>query len=286
MALHFSVKQKKKLDFDIKKLLTEEDFLTERMVYGVCGEGYNIEEGEVGNPTIIFDSEKIGRGIEVDVTEDEILLDIGMPASESDVNLIFELLEKALRVCEQDEFEFDEDVYKKEALEERKEAVKAAQKEALQTFFKMYKEGEHKELAIFGAVHPVSFGQDEFELIGVDSWTKFGEFLHQVQNQDLYYAKPIFLKKDDEVIGLYVLTSSVNSSFPLSPSYLHGNDIEDVRWMVGFYDKENENIIGLVPYEEFLNHTDTTKKLDAARFIVKKDIEEMKSILGKYGENL
>lgn len=100
MAFHFSVKHKKKPDFDIEKLLTEEDFLTERMTYGVCGESYCINEGEVGNPTIIFDSGKIGRGIEVDVTEDEILLDIGMPAPESDVDLIFELLGKALCICE------------------------------------------------------------------------------------------------------------------------------------------------------------------------------------------
>lgn len=40
--------------------------------------------------------------------------------------------------------------------------------------------------------------------------------------------------------------------------------------------------MGTVPNEKFLNHTDTTKKLDAAKFIVKKDLEEMKSILGKY----
>jgi hypothetical protein len=54
-----------------------------------------------------------------------------------------------------------------------------------------------------------------------------------------------------------------------------------VGWI--FY-QENEDIMGTVPYEEFLNHTDTTKKLDAARHIVKEDLEEMKSILGKYGE--
>lgn len=47
-------------------------------------------------------------------------------------------------------------------------------------------------------------------------------------------SRPILRKANisengDEVVGLYVLISSINSSFPLSPSYVQENDMEDVR---------------------------------------------------------
>lgn len=281
MALHFEVKIPSK----VQKHIAIENLLAENMAYGVYGDAYFLVEGEIGHPTIVFDTENIGRGVEVDLTDEAIFFDLSVPATEADVDLTFQLLNRSLMLCEETAFIYEDEAFARDALEPLMQEVKDFQRTSLSRMHQNFLEEDHSECIIFGAIHPVAFDAEAFNVFTEDAWQSYGALLHHVQNQDLYYAKPICLQAEDRIVGLYVLTNGVDSSFPLQPDYLLDQEINVSQWMVGFFDLEEE-MLGTIAYDVFLEHTDTTNKLDAARFIVRKEKEEMMELVKNYGEPL
>lgn len=280
MALHFEIKQKQ----NEQTITSVEQLVSDNMAYGFYEDIYCLIEGETGNPTVVFDTEHIGRGVEVEIDEEHIFLDISVPATEADVELAFTLLDKALSLCGTTTFVFEEEDFTKEETEQLKSKIKAFQQKYLPMIGEQLAEGPNKEVVIYGAIHPIAFGPDELKQIGENDWQKYGDFLHQLQDLDVYIAKPILMPTPDGIVGIYVLTDSIASSFPLNPDYLVQHEVS--RWLVGFFDRETNDDVGMISYENFLKNTDTGHKLDAARFMVKKDLEEMKRLLEKYGEEL
>lgn len=281
MALHFEIKLGfGKSQFDIEKLLSE------RMAFGVYENSYFLKEGVFGSPTVIFDEEQIGRGVEVDVVGGKLIFDSPVPSTNSDVELLFKLIQRAIELTGATNLVFDEKTIECNLLESLKDGVKNIHQESLRFFEDILQDGEQKHILIPSAVQIVSVSREEVKKI-IASWDEYEHYLHQVQVQDLYFATPMFLQNDAEILGLYTLTSGVTSSFPLDKSFLVDTEQIDVsKWGVAFYDLEAEDGLGIISYDDFLANVDTTNMLDAERFIVELSADEMKALVEKYGEVL
>lgn len=279
MSLHFEMKLgfgKKK--FDIEKLLSE------HMSYGVYEDAYRLEEGAKGFPTVVYDQEKIGRGVEVNVQRGKLTLDSLVPSTESDVEILFELMQRAIDLLGIKEIEFEDRKIKSELLEELKDDIKYINRLNLHILQDALEEDPQRSLMIYGAVQIICIGEEVVNRIG-ESWEEYGNYLHEVQAQDLYFAKPMFLQKEEDILGLYILTSGVISSLPLKKDFLVDTEETPVsKWGVGFNDFFSEELLGMISYDDFLANVDTTNMLDAERFIIELNCDEMKKFLETYGE--
>lgn len=209
MALCFEIKLgSKNKNFDIKNLLSS------NMVFGVYENSYYLKEGVVGSPTIILDEKRIGRGVDVDIEGKNLIFHSPVPSTNSDVELLFKLIQKAIELTKAKDFVFDEKVIECKYLEDLKDDVKKIHKDSLNFFEDVLNDENQKELLIIGATQVVCIGKDKVKEF-IKSWDEYENYLHKVQAQDLYFATPMFLENDDEILGLYILTSDIKSSFPL-----------------------------------------------------------------------
>lgn len=126
MALRFEIKLGfGKRKFDIESLVSD------NMAFGVYENSYFLKEGIIGSPTVIFDKEKIGRGVEVDVEDGKWIFDSPVPSTNSDVELLFTLLQKAINLLGAKELVFNEKIIECHLLEKLKDGVKHIHQESL-----------------------------------------------------------------------------------------------------------------------------------------------------------
>lgn len=93
MGLHFEIK----LGFG-KRNFAIERLLSDKMGFGVYENSYFLKEGVFGSPTVIFDEERIGRGVEVDIKSGKLMFDSPGPSTNSDVELLFQLMQRAVEL--------------------------------------------------------------------------------------------------------------------------------------------------------------------------------------------
>lgn len=281
MALHFEINSGlRQGNFDIEKLLSE------NMAFGVYENAYFLKAGVIGSPTVIFDEKRIGRGVEVDVKEGILTFDSPVPSTNADVELLFRLIQRAIELTGAENLVFQERTVECGLLKDLKDGIKNIHQKGLDFFGDVLEDEKEQDVLIYGATQVVAIGREKIKKI-MKSWNEYEDYLHQVQEQDLYFAKPMFLQNDEGILGLYVLTSGVRSSFPLEKSFLVDTDQIDVsQWCVGFCDLEAEDMLGMISYDDFLAGVDTTDMLDAARFVVELDVDQMKDLVEKYGAAL
>lgn len=281
MALEFIVKRKmfSNITISLKQLLSE------HLRYGVHEDVYEINLNKEGETTTIFDWRKIGRGVDVELMPSQAKLNLFVPCTERDVELAFELLEKILNLYNTKKFQYEGQNYTMDQLSQLKDEVKQFQKSVLTQDHNHLIEGKRGAIVIYGAMHPVTFSKEKFCIPSGDHWDEFADLLDEVQmlDPDEYFAKPNFYQKknEDEIIGIYTLTTDTDSSFPIHPNcYQYAYKIS--KWYVRFYDYDTEAFLGCIPYDTFVEHCDTSDLIDAERFCVSKNREEMAELLEKY----
>lgn len=283
MAIHFEIKIKPQQ----QAKLTIESLLNENIAHGVYEEQFYLREGVIGDKTVLFDVRKIGRGVEVEFTPDSVFLDLPLPATKEDIALACETLEKILTLCGLREFFYDEMPWRLQDLENLKQRIVEEQQDVLQMLQDKIREGELRNLVILGAIHPIAFDTRKAHQEALQDLDKFSDLLHSIQDQDVYFARPMFLQGERGIIGIYILTDDVPSSFPLQPAYLIDHEEVDVsEWLVGFFDQESEDSLGFIPYDKLLASVEPGALLDAARFLVRLGKKDMKALIEKYGVDL
>lgn len=279
MPLTFRVKQPTN-----QTPVTLDQLLTDSMSYGAFENEFCLTEGAIGNVTVVFDKHSLGRGIEVEITDESITFGLPVPSTESDVELVHDLLEKALECTGADEYEFED--IPGPLSQKSRDGVKKLQKMWLKSLESKLMEDGESEIIIYGAIHAIALDENDLKIIGND-WQKYESYLHELQSRDLYFARPTLVRANEGIIGIYNLTAGVASSFPLKPNYLISEDRFNVsRWLVSFYDPEAEDIMGLISFDNFMRNTSTVERFDAARFVVKKELGEMQSLVTQCGEEL
>lgn len=80
--------------------------------------------------------------------------------------------------------------------------------------------------------------------------------------------------------GAFILTSSNPTALPLKPEQsLYTNKTQVDRWIIGFYSLDDDEMLGYMPYQDFLDNVSTADRYDANRFMIELSRAEMEALL-------
>lgn len=268
-----------------KKQLTFQDILDCDIRYGVMDEAFRLDEGKIGENTVIFSAKHICRGYEVTLKKGEINLRMPLPTSAFDINFFYDLIKMICGKMNVKTFIRDDEKVTFDDIENCKKMDIQASSGALIRMEEDIDNGKYDNMYIFGAINPISIGKRELDKISRDV-EKFGEVMNQLQTMDVYYAKAsIYQRKDETYFGVYVLTEGVVSVLPYKAKLLMANnDLKVNDWNIGFV--INGNLEGFIPYSDFLDSIDKTEDYDSEHFIITLDEKKMTSLLSKYRVDL
>lgn len=279
MAVEVTIKKKGffKRKIDIPKLVFE------NMGYGTTDDNWRLLENEIGEPTIVFHKNILERGIEIVSEKEEILLRLPLPTGEEEIRFFYEYIEKLCKYLKVDTFfRYEEESYF-DRIEDYIKWDITASISAISSMRKSIEKKEYEEMYIFGVLNPIAIGPKELDIID-DNPTKLGEFLHDLQSVDAYYAGgKVYERENGTLFGMYVLTENVKSIFPLKPLIMN-DDLKLEEWYVTFcYD---EDISGSISYSDFLSNVDSSEYYDASHFYITLAKEQMVELLEKYKKEL
>lgn len=277
MAVEVTIKSKGLF----KKNLTFKDILESNMRFGIMDEAFRLEEGKVGENTVIFKDKNICRGYEVSLKKTEVNLRMPLPTSTADINFFYEYIKKLCTKMNTKTFTRDDEVLTLDDIENCIKLDIEASEAALKNIEENIENGTYQNMYIFGAVNPVALGKKEMENIKGDT-TKFGILMNSLQGMDVYYAKAsIYQRKDESYFGVYVLTAEVASVLPKKPALLmNDNNIKVADWNIGFV--INEELAGFISYDDFLKNIKKDSIYDSEHFVITLDKNQMKELLEKY----
>lgn len=281
MAVEVTIKSKSLF----KKKLSFNDILLDDMRFGIMDEAFRLDEGKIGDYTVVFSSKNICRGYEVSLNNGCINLRMPLPTSRYDIEYFYEYVKILCGKMGVKKFKRDEEEISFDLIEKCIDLDITTCNSALKKMSEGISSGEYSIQYTFGAVCPIALGEKEFGVINGDC-EKFGELLNKLQSMDVYYASGRVYQKDNEdYFGVFVLTSGVDSVFPLKPKILMSdNKIEIKEWYVGFViDGEMK---GFIPYDKLIESIKTDNIFDSEHFIITMDDKKMKNLLSKHKVDL
>ena len=262
--------------------------------FGVYDDNYRLQYEQTGDETIVYDPQAIGRGVTVTIEDEGVLLQLPLPATRSDVEVFWSLIDRAMTLTKASDFTWDEDTYHACDVPSLRNDLLAASKGIFENTFQDDSIMGNETLMIFGACFPVALRPEELKAMGAN-WELYGERLHAIQNRDVFYAAPLLMSKRNdegeevEIVGIYVLTSELDTALPFLPrSGVFNPEIEVDRWLIGFVDQDNveKGPLGLIPYEDFLRVVNKDDQLDASRFVVRLALKEILPLLDEFETEL
>lgn len=135
---------------------------------------------------------------------------------------------------------------------------------------------KNKELYALTLVKfPYTFTNEQREMLAESlSLEKFEDFLHEVQVDDFYYAKPRIYSKNNsnKNIAHYILTEKCLSVFPLEGKYTLATLYFDIdEYYISFYIASEDKIISnQFSYEKFIEiiNLEKREKFDINHIII------------------
>lgn len=258
MAFTLQIKQKKlfgKTVLDIPSLARACN-----LNYGSNNDFYILQEGEQNRGTAVFyNPSRIGRGIFFDGSkagEGLYELSYNIPTTKAEITDFARLageIERRLGKVEMYCVEEERSFTSKE-LEEWIDRFAAFSLESLHQFCA---NKAYKSYILTLAMWPYTLPEDK-----VAAWEKcddladYEKTLHELQAQDVYYAKPRLLQKSEtkEIGAFYALTEECKSVFPLrADGFLNFSEYKVTEGFVQFVlYSEQRAMDGLFPYERFI----------------------------------
>ena len=280
MAVEVIIKQKSML----KKEIKIEDLLLENMDYGIMDENYRLSSRKIGEYTILYNTQSIQRGLEVSIKKKQIHLRLPLPTGEDEITFFYEYIERICKKFKTNTFEREGEIGNIHQKEKWIELDKETSKKALETMNQDIEQNKYETMYLFGVYNPIAIGKRELEIIQNDIG-KLGNFLHQLQSIDRYYASAkVYQRNDGNLFGLYVLTEEVVSIVPLKPSVFMNNDIKVDDWNIAFvYDNDMQ---GTISFDNFIKNVDTSELYDTEHFIITLNQNEMKKLIEKYKKEI
>lgn len=255
-----------------KKIFIEDVINDINLPYGICDENYRLIFNKIGKHTLIYDDEKLARGIDVSIEDSDIVLLLSLPTSSSEIRLFYKIIEKLCIKLKLKKYIREEDMVSIDDNERFIEYDEKASISGLEDLKNRINQDTYKRFEIFGVYNPISIGINEINQIGT-SLIKFENFLHNIQVMDVYYAAPNVYKINDILVGIYAIGPNIPSVVPNEP-YIVLNQIENIdEWYVMF--KEGKT----VKYIDFFAKCKNKKYYDANHVIVSLSDAEMNDLL-------
>lgn len=272
MSVTVKIKQKSLFK---RKLSIHEMIQLTNLSYGVCDENYRLIKNEIANHTLIYDENKLARGIDLSLDDTDIILLLSLPTSSSEIRTYYEVIEKICNELKIQNYIREEElvhVNDKEIFIQYDEQASIIGLEDLQ---KKIGQDTYKRFEIFGVYHPISIGLKEITQIG-NSLNKLENYFHNIQSLDVYYAAPRVYKMNNKLIGIYTIGPNIPSIVPTEP-YIVLNRIQGIEeWYVML--KEGK----IITYDNFINHISIKEYYDINHIITTLSDDEIDLLLNKY----
>lgn len=246
-----------------------------------CGvyENNRLAEGKPGRDFIVYDKNRIGRGISITCGRDEkekVIMRMLNPTCEEEIDTFYGIIGRIAKAWKCDILQDGEAVDPND-LKAICEDMKNTNKSFLKTM--LDKNGNFKDgnVTLFSAMWQLDLGdEDKAEILAADDIVKaYGDWLHRLQEIDVYYAVPTFYKTDDGILGMYFITEDTDSAIPLVPSVPfgvtdgNGKPLEVSNWEVCFYSITRNENLGKMSYEKFVEKVrGMGRRYDASRIII------------------
>ncbi|MDM1354690.1 DUF4299 family protein [Myroides marinus] len=268
MAIDIAIKQKglfkKKITLDmIKSLLRDQMVLGERDSNSAYV-FYELKSEDIDNVNIVVQNPNhYGRGFIIYTKGKELCTSLNVPTTNQDVNDFFDFVQKACTHFKVDSFTmYEERQIKVNDLESQRQETAAWNIDYLSNQVKELHENGLLFI-VFGVNNPIYIPASILE-----QWSKetpenleaiFSSYLHLKQSEDLYYMKPTFYQKNQDILGAYTLTETVDSIVakqafvpPITSGLPDG--IEPNIWNLGIvrFPDNAEPTIDYIPYNTFL----------------------------------
>lgn len=246
--------------------------------YGVY-ENNTITEGKLGRDFIVYDKKRIGRGISIVCGRDEkekVIMRMLSPTCEEEIDTFYSIIGRIAKTWKCDILQDGEAVDPKD-LGAVCEDMKKANKSYLKTMLEKNGDFRDGNVTLFSAMWQLDLGdEDKAEILAADDIVKaYGDWLHRLQEMDVYYAMPRFYGTNEGILGMYFITEDTESVIPLVPSVPfgvtdgEGKPLKTDNWEVCFYSITRDENLGKMSYEKFIEKVrGMGRRYDASRIII------------------
>ena len=276
MAVNVRIKQKKSL---FNKVLNIDDIIKlTNLSYGTADDNFRIVMNEKGTNTLLYDENKLARGIDVSFDNNDIILYLNLPTTKSEIKLYYDVIEK---ICNKLKVKSYIRENEEVVVEGKADYIKLdvdASTRALSDLYDKLTSSEYTRFELFGIYNPISIGVKEIEEIDANL-NNLEKFLHEKQVMDVYYATPRVYEVKGRLVGLYAIGPNIPSVAPTEP-YIVLNRIEGVNeWYV-----MTEGCT--IKYDDFFNNVKSKEYYDFNHVVLTATPEEIESICKNYSVEL
>ena len=272
----------------IKKTLPLNVILGESLSYGRF-DGLRLEKGVYGGDELIaYNPEHIGRGFSVKwtpKTKNKLQLRILNPTTEHELRDFYDAIKRITSFwnCS---LKVDGEITDAETFQTNFQGMVKFNTHSLNYIADQVIDDD-SEITLHCAMWPLVFDKEQGELALKDK-NSFGIWMHEKQSVDAYFAKPMFFKTDDGILGVYCFTEGLKSIFPIKPYVPFdmvepgtNHQLECDNYIVFLYSREDDKL-GEIQYDAFLSSLQKTKfdQYDANHYILEPhSSQEMKEFI-------
>lgn len=276
MSVEVKIKQnsifKKKLD------ITDVINLT-GLSYGVCDENYRLIPGETAAHTLLYDKNRLARGIDASIDKTDIVLLLSLPTTPFEIHSFYHAVEKICNALKTKTYIREEE---KVNLKDNPQFIKMDEEGSvagLEAISEKLEKDKYNRFEIYGICNPISIGANEIKQIG-NRLDLFEEYLHRLQSLDVYYAAPRVYRVQNKLVGIYAIGADIVSVVPTEP-YIVLNQIQGIEeWYVML--KAGKTI----KYKDFIENIPAKEYYDFNHVIVSLSEQDVDSLIEQYGVEL
>ena len=276
MAVDVKIKQKSSFK---KKVTIKEIIEITNLSYGVCDEAYRLIPKEIGKRTILYDKNKLARGIELSLENNDIILRLSLPTTPNEIRCFYKIIETICKIFNTNTYIRNEETVQ---IEDNETFIKSDEEGSiygLKDMKDILATKEYPYMQIFGVYHPIAIGSKEIKEID-NNLENFENLLNKLQQLDLYYAAPKLYQTPDKLIAVYAIGTEIPSIVPLKPGII-SNKSKDIKdWFVFLPGNK------AIKYEDFINNVDHDNYYDANHIIICLKEEKIKDLISKYETKL
>ena len=282
MAITSTIKQNK------KNPLTIEDIIDlSGLSFGAMNEKYVLEKNTIGKFTMLYDSKKIGRGLEIFLDDkNNININILCPSPKHEIDLYFDLIAKICEKVDTTKFKFNDMSAKLKKIDDYKNFLIKAYQESLRWIKDQIENEECKTYSLFCALNPICLDKELTDKVG-DNLDELEKLLDNLQKKKSEYVIPRFYTRNNDktALALYYIPENTNVTVPLKEEdpFIE-NKFYDIEVKVDYYAEfSDENFID---YSDFINNVKFVDNYDAQRKIVCLSEQDVKELIDKYAVNI
>ena len=244
-------------------------------------DGVRLGDDEESGYAVAYNPNLIARGIVINFSEDKMDVDLRLsfPTSEEEIGELISMVKRITEFCECD-IEVDSESVLIDELEGRRQSFENGSMTALVQITKAILADTYEYLLIYGAMWTLFIGEKEVKLFSKsEKLSTVRDYLHEKQNIDAYYAKPMFYKDKNsgKILAMYVLSEDTRSIFPMKGymtddyrDYETGEfPFEADEWKLTFVQSNEESHEIIVDYNKFMETLpDSSKTYFDARSVL------------------